>query len=414
MGLIKNNLIKMIKKLKSPSLHQFISAITMVALLSVSVLPQLANALAITSSKDTATRLQISTTADHTIVFTLPGGIDLDRAGTVDTLQVDFPASFTLGGTWATGDFTFNDGGAAVISAVSQGAGTIDCTPTGGADDVCVAIDTTNNIFTIEVGAAYTASAAGATITFTIDGTTGDGTLTNPAAVAATNIDFKMCDETAGCTAGFTTVHSSQIAYGIIDDDTVGVTATVNSSLTFDMDTAGSNDSTCDTDETAAAYTIALGTLTNSDTRISGATDAINLICVDLDTNAAGGAVVTVNNANGASGLVSTSVPADDIDSTDGSVGDNTENYGLCIVTATASTGTLDDAGGYDSDTCAANSETNNVQALSTTPEDIFDTNGAPIASGRGTIAVNASITIAQPAHADYTDALTFIATGTF
>jgi hypothetical protein len=85
-------------------------------------------------------------------------------------------------------------------------------------------------------------------------------------------------------------------------------------------------------------------------------------------------------------------------------------------VTSTASTGTLDDSelGGYDGDTCAANSETNNVQALSTTPETIFDTNGAPIAAGRGTIAVNTSITIAQPAHADYTDALTFVATGTF
>lgn len=393
---------------------RFVSGVTMVALLSVTFLPQLANALAITASKDTATRLQISTTADHTIVFTLPTGIDLDRAGTTDTLQVDFPASFTLGGTWVTGDFTFNDGTGRTISAVSQGAGTIDCTPGGGANDVCVAIDTTNNIFTIEVGASYTASGTAATITFTIDGTASDGTLTNPGAVAATNIDILMCDETAGCPAGFTTVHSSQIAYGIIDDDTIAVTATVNSSLTFDMDTAGSNDSTCDTDETAAPYTIPLGVITNTDTRVSGATDTINLICVDLDTNASGGAVITVNNANGASGLVSTSTPADDIDSTDGSVGDNTENYGLCIVTTTAATGTFDDAGGYDGDTCAANSETNNVQALSTTPEDILDTNGAPIATGRATIAVNASIAITQQAHNDYTDALTFIATGTF
>jgi hypothetical protein len=391
---------------------KFVSGVTMVALLSVSVLPQLANALAITSSKDTATRLQISTTADHSIVFTLPTGIDLDRAGNTDTLQVDFPAAFTLGGTWVAGDFTFNDGTARTISAVAQGAGTIDCTPTGGANDVCVAVDTTNNIFTIEVGASYTASATGATVTFTIDGTATDGTLTNPGSVAATNIDFKMCDETAGCPAGFTTVHSSQIAFGVIDDDTVAVTATVNSSLTFDMDTTAAD--TCGTTETAAPYVVALGTITNSDTRISGATDTVNNICIDLDTNAGGGAVVTINNANGASGLVSTSTPASDIDSSDGSVGDNTENYGVCIVTTSAASGTFDDAGGYNGDTCAANSETNNVQALSTVPEDILDTDGAPIATGRAQIAVNASITIAQPAHNDYTDALTFIATGTF
>ena len=406
----------MIQKYRYLSLLKFIDFVTLVAVLGLSFYPLLVEASAFTTSKDTATRLQISTTADHTIVFTLPTGVDFDRAGNTDGFQIDFPASFTLGGTWVAGDFTFNDGTGRTISAVAQGAGTIDCTPTGGANDICVAIDTTNNIFTIEAGASMTASATAATITFTIDGTSSDGTLTNPGSVAATNIDYKMCEETASCSSSFTNSHSSSVAYGIIDDDTVAVTATVNSSLTFDLDTAGSNDSTCDTDETAAAYSIALGTVTNSDTRVSGATDTINLICVALDTNAGGGAIVTVANANGASGLVSTSTPADDIDSTDGSVADNTENYGLCIVTSTASTGTLDDSelGGYDGDTCAANSETNNVQALSTTPETIFDTNGAPIAAGRGTIAVNTSITIAQPAHADYTDALTFVATGTF
>jgi hypothetical protein len=48
------------------------------------------------------------------------------------------------------------------------------------------------------------------------------------------------------------------------------------------------------------------------------------------------------------------------------------------------------------------------------TPETIFDTNGAPIAGGRGTIAVNASIATGQAALNDYTDAVTFIATATF
>jgi hypothetical protein len=209
---------------------------------------------------------------------------------------------------------------------------------------------------------------------------------------------------------------SGTAAMSIIDDDTVAISATVNSSITFDLDTAGSNDSTCDTDETAGAYTIALGTITSSDSRISGATDTINLICVDLDTNASGGAIVTVANANGASGLVSTSTPAHDIDTNDGvAVTAGTENYGLCIVTTTQSSGTLDDEGGYNGDTCAANSATNVVQAMSsTTPETIFDTNGAPIAGGRGSIAVNASITGVQEAHNDYSDAITFVATGTF
>lgn len=134
---------------------------------------------------------------------------------------------------------------------------------------------------------------------------------------------------------------------------------------------------------------------------------------MDLDTNAGGGAIITVQNANGASGLVSTSTPADDIDTTDNTaVTAGTENYGLCVVTFT---GGLDDEGGYNGDTCAANSATNVVQSMSAvTPETIFDTDGAPIAGGRGSIAVNASVAVSQASHNDYTDAITFLATATF
>ncbi len=390
------------------------STIITALILLTSFGPQLAEALAITASKDTATRLQISTAADHVISFTLPTGIDLDVTTQHDGFHFDFPASFTSAGTWANADFAFTDSnGSHTIEGTTQGAGTITCTSTT-AQNVCVAVDTTNNIFTVKPSTTYTASSTASAITFTILGTGAGGTLTNPASVAATNIDFQMCDETASCFTSFTISHSSQIAYAVIDDDAVAITATVNSSITFDLDTAGSNDSTCDTDETAAPYIIALGSITTTDTRVSGATDTINLICVDLDTNASGGAVITIANANGTNGLASTSVPADDIDSVTGSVADNTENYGVCIVTSTATTGTLDDEGLYDGDTCAANSETNNVKTLSATAGNIFDTNGAPIAGGRGTISVQASITGVQPAHSDYTDALTFIGTGTF
>ncbi len=182
--------------------------------------------------------------------------------------------------------------------------------------------------------------------------------------------------------------------------------------ITFDLDTTAAD--TCSTTESAAPYTVPLGTITTTDTRVSGATDGINHICVDLDTNASGGAVVTVANANGANGLASTSVPADDIDSADSAVADGTEMYGLCVVSTSATTGTLDDEGEYNADTCAANSETNDTGSLSTTPENIFDTNGAAVTGGRGQISVNASISNVTPAHNDYADSLTFIATSTF
>jgi len=386
------------------------SAFTILALL-LALLPRFISAAAITSSKDTMTRLQISTTADHTIVFTLPTGVDFDSG---DELRIDFPESsgFSESGTWVTGDFTVSDGSATDVNAVEDTA-----TPNGvvagcvdDSNNVGIEIVNVNLVFSIiPCGASYTASATAATITFTIDGTSSDGTLTNPATAGSYAIDIANDEDNDSDNDD-----TSQIAVGIIDDDTVAVTASVNATLTFDLDTAGSNDDTCDTDETAAPYSISLGTITNTDSRVSGNGDAINMICVDLDTNASAGAVVTVANANGASGLVSTSTPADDIDNAEGSIADNTENYDLCIVTATASTGTLDDEGDYDGDSCAADTETNDVGDLTTTGDIIFDTNGAPIASGRGTIAVNASITIAQPAHNDYTDALTFIATGTF
>ena len=400
-------------KLNKSLLSKVASSVTMVALILVTSFgPQLAEALANTASKDTSTRTQISTTADHTIVFTLPTGIDFDSTTQTDVIHIDFPASFTLGGTWVAGDFTLNDGTSRTSVTPSQGAGTIDCTVAAGVNNFCVAVDTTNNIFTIKPSSSWTASATGATITFGIDGTSTDGTLTNPASVAATNIDFQVCDEVASCTTSFTTTHSSQIAYGVIDDDTVAITASVNSSITFDLDTTAAD--TCSTTETAAPYAVALGSITSADTRVSGATDTVNHICVDLDTNAGGGAIVTVANANGTNGLVSTSVPADNINSSTASVADNTENYGICVVSVSDGGGTLAIAGTYVGNTCAANSETNQVDALSTTPATILDTASAPVATGRAQIAVNASINIAQASHNDYTDALTFIATATF
>lgn len=182
--------------------------------------------------------------------------------------------------------------------------------------------------------------------------------------------------------------------------------------ITFDIDTTTAN--TCGTTESAASYTVPLGLITTANSKVSGATDSVNHICIDLDTNATTGAAITVANTNGTNGLVSTSAGGDGINSTDGSITNGTENYGLCIVSTSATTGTLDDEGGYNGDTCAANSETNNVQALSTSGETIFDTNGAEITGGRGQIAVNASISTTTPAHSDYADNLTFIATGTF
>lgn len=404
--------MEILKKSSKVLFTKFVSSLTAVALILITSFgPHVAIAASMTSSKDTATRTIIGLTADHVVSFTLPSTITFDQSGTIDTLRVDFPATFSQGGTWQTTDFTFNDGTARSINAIAAGAGTIDVSCSDGTDNVGVAIDTTNLIFTVKpCGASFVASGAAAAVTFTIFGTTttGTGTLTNPGSVAATTIDIAMCDETASCTSSFTTTHSSQIAFAITDNDQVTVTAIVGSSITFDIDT-DTNPST----ENGPTYTVALGSITTSDTRVSGSTDGVNIITLEGDTSGAGGMVVTVKNANGSNGLVSASAPSDNINSADGAMNAGvTENYGLCVATA-ALTG-FSRAAPYNTGSCALNTNTNDVQALTTTGEDILNTGGAPVSGGHAEVVVNAAITTATVAHNDYTDTLTFIATGTF
>jgi len=196
------------------------------------------------------------------------------------------------------------------------------------------------------------------------------------------------------------------ITVDIIDDDQVSVTATVNQSVTFDLDTSVADA------ETSAPYSAALGTITTTDTRVSGTTDSINMIIAEGDTNASGGMVVSLRNANGANGLVSTAVPADNINSADGAMIDGTENYGLCVITAGLTGFSI--ATPYSGNTCATNSETNDVEGLTTTGEDILNSAGAPVSAAHAEISVNAAVSGTTSAHSDYTDTLTFIATATF
>ena len=193
-----------------------------------------------------------------------------------------------------------------------------------------------------------------------------------------------------------------QIRYGFLyyqDEDRI----------TFDIDTesGGGNG------ESSTPYAVELGAITTIDTRVSGTTDGIQMITLEGETGAAvSGMVVTVKNANGANGLVSTAVSADNINSADGTMADGTENYGLCVATS-GLTG-FSRASPYNTDTCATNSETNGIQALTTTGENILNSAGAPLSAGHAEVIVNAAISATTISHSDYTDTLTFIATGTF
>jgi hypothetical protein len=183
----------------------------------------------------------------------------------------------------------------------------------------------------------------------------------------------------------------------------------VQPTISFDIDT-DTNSST----ENGPNYSVPLGTITPS-TVIHSDGSTINMIILEGDTNASGGMVVTVMNANGSNGLVSASVPTDNINSTTNQMATGTENYGLCVATSGLSGfSRASSSPDYSSGTCSLASGANFVKALSTTPVDILNSGGAPLSGGHAEIVVNAEVSNTTPAHNDYGDTLTFIATGTF
>jgi hypothetical protein len=338
------------------SLKRIAAGMTTVATVGTMLLSAPVHAATATGVSDTLTRVKISETATHQFAGTFGTTI-----GQFQLVMMDYgTAGFSL--TPSSPSCSFASG---TCTAATVATGTnITCTAAAGCS-----------------GAITLGTFAG-----TNPGTAGSKTVT--------------MSGTGGYTGSF--------AIAIVDDDQVTVTASVDPSITFDLDTSVAHG------DNNPPYVVALGTLTPTDTRVSGATDGVNHIWMDLDTNASGGAVVTVRNLNGADGLSSTSVPTDDIESTDSSVADGTEDYGLCVVAVSQTTGTLAIAGDYVGETCAADTEGNTVEGLSTTAAAIINTSGAPISGGSAQIAVQAAISGVTPAHNDYTDTLTFVATGTF
>lgn len=178
----------------------------------------------------------------------------------------------------------------------------------------------------------------------------------------------------------------------------------VQPTISFDIDTATSNT------DTNPLYNVALGPLTTANASNSD-NSTINSIWIDLNSNASGGAVVTVVSSGGA--LKSVSVPTDTIPSVTGTMAPATANYGLCVASVTQSSGgALTKASPFNGATCTSG-HVNIVGAVTTSPQNIL-TVSSDIVGGRSEIRVNAENSLTTPAHNDYADTLTFIATGTF
>lgn len=369
---------------------------------------------AFTAMSDTMTRLQNGQTADHTVAFTLPAAITFDVSGNTDVIIVDFDAAdFSQGGTWAVADFTFTDSvGARTILSITAGAGaqTANCAGTSTTNDIAVTLDTTAMTFGFTPCGTFTTSGAASTVSIVIDGTTADGTLTNNS-TGSSQVALSMTDE------GAASAHTGDAYVYLVDSDQVTITADVNPSMTFDLDTSIATGG-----DSAAAYSVALGTLDNATTASSG-DGTIRMIGIDLASNATGGTVVTVQSAYN-DGMRSVSTPTDYIAYTASDLVAGTAGFGICVNRVASTTGTLRGTG-FDDDNVTATAG-NDVSTtctstldgletvLSTTATSIIDSNGDALSGGRAEILVKATVSATTAAHDDYQDTLTFIATGTF
>jgi sugar lactone lactonase YvrE len=209
----------------------------------------------------------------------------------------------------------------------------------------------------------------------------------------------------------------------VVSGDTISVNATVDPSIAFDVGAASS----CDGAFSSADWSVDLGRMSTGRTvASSGDASGAQLICTRLSTNATYGAVVTVHNANGPSGLVSASTPADRIPSAAAAVTSGTPNYGLCYSTVSgdsgydagltpASTSPDASAGLLDVAACTSSvsSGAESVAALTVAPQEAWRVAGVA-SNAFAAMRVKAAISATQPAHNDYSDSLTFVATATF
>jgi hypothetical protein len=333
------------------------------------LLPVFATGGAASSIKDTMSREAISVSSAHVISMTLPvGGLVA-----TDTLTITYPGTF----------------------------GALTTTP----DVICGG------------GATPTAGLAGEVLTITAGGTACTGTLTigSVTPFTATN------PGSAGSytvTLGGTGSVTGSYAVPIVNNDQVGITATVNPSITFDVGSQASA-TACAGTFNSDGGTVALGTLSTASVTSSDDVNSTPHICSRLTTNAASGAVVTVASANAA--LASISKPTDTIASATATpLLPSVSGYGLCAGSAGSDSGkdATTPTGASPSAVAPFNnvncdSTHHNIGGLTLSPQNVWTVSAAS-QNAFFRLYIKASVSGTVPSHSDYADTLTFVATGTF
>lgn len=371
-----------------------VSAINIIAIVLLMSPFHYATAASLTAISDTMSREKASTASTHKIVFTSTSAI---AAG--NTIAVAFPSGFTTTGLVIT-DLQICHG---VSTGLEHGTAAVTGTSCTATDETIAASNGASTIWGAVISGTTTITLTAPSGTFT--NTISAGHKVTIFITATHMVNPTVSTPTVTIT---TTSDSGSYVVPIADDDQVNVSATVGSTISFDLDTyATATTST----ETATPYTVALGALTTA--AASGSNESsVNAIWFDLNTNASGGATVSVLSANGA--LKSTSTPADTIPSATATMTAGTANYGLCEKRNDKTSGTFNKVSPFDGATCSTTPTGNTVGAVTTTAQTMYNTAGAPIVGARAEIMVNAENSTSTQAHSDYADTLTFIATATF
>lgn len=317
------------------------------------------HAAALTSVKDTMSRMKASTASNHTIQFTTPTGqssgtivIDFNTAGftsgSVDYTDIDL--SYGAAGT--ENEQTLAAAAAAATWGAAFATNSLTLTyPTSGGTAI-----TAGWIVIVEIGTNATA------------GVVGDQQMTNPTAGAS-----KIISITAGSDSG-------SLAVAILADEQLAVTGDIDETLSFAL----------------SSNTMALATMTTS------AVASVGPITLTMSTNASGGYTITVQDQGDGSsaGLYKSAAPTGLIASSTATLAAGTEGYGAQGASATETVATT------------YLKTTNDVGALSRTAQNLVS-NTIPVSAKTATITVKAAISGTTKA-GNYADTLTLICTGNF
>ncbi|MBI3115043.1 MAG: hypothetical protein HYZ09_00945 [Candidatus Kerfeldbacteria bacterium] len=346
-------------------LQRALVVLSVLALLFATVPIRPASAAAVTSLKDTLSRLQASTAANHTIQFTTPTGV---AAG--QTITLTFGSGFTMNAVDFADMDVADDGVDLTLAATASGAtwgaalsGQV-VTITSGTGTIAA-----SSVIAVEIGTHATA------------GATGDTQITNPTA-----------SSTTVAIAG-TFGDSGTLAINIIADDTVDITATVDPTITFSISDVAIGFGSLSSSTARWATGDALGTNGSAG---STPTAAHTLA---IATNAQSGWAITYNGATLTSGSNTITVASvtGDSDGTPGS-----EQFGISASTDGDST----IASGYLRDTTA--DFTFVASTTTTLASESGETNTETISASY--LANISTITEAG----SYSTSVTYIATATF